>query len=180
MNRAFLIMLLATAAAAQEIDGVTVPATAQIAGQEVPLRGAALLRWKWLVKVYVAACWLPAGTTADQAMAATPKRFAFTYRRAFSAEDLIKATSGTITEGLDAAQQQALVAPLAAWNAGYRAVQSGDRIDIDHLADGTVVMAQNGAELVRVTDQAFATALSAIWLGKDTFDSGLRKRLLSE
>lgn len=162
--------------AASEIDGVVVPATATVDGQVLALRGADLLRWKWIVKIYVAACWLPAG--AVDPVVAAPKRLAFTYRREFSAADLIKATNSTIVAGLTEAEHVALAPSLARWNAGYPAVVAGDHLVIDHLTDGTAVLSVNGVELVRVTDPAFARALCAIWLGPKTFDTDLRAALI--
>ena len=162
--------------AAVEIDGVTVPATATVSGAEVPLRGAALLRWKWIVKVYVACAWLPTGATDP--CTATPARLGFTYRRGFTAQDLAKATSATIVAGRNKAEVAALQPSLVRWNAAYADVVAGDVLTIDHLPDGTAVMALNGVERLRLTDAAFAQALVAIWLGPHTFDTDLRDGML--
>ena len=45
---------------AQEVAGVRLPTVAEVGGQPLPLRGADLLRWKWVVKIYVAALYMPA------------------------------------------------------------------------------------------------------------------------
>ena len=167
--------VLVGAESPREIDDIPVPTTEVVEGQALPLRGADLLRWNWVVKIYVAACWLPLGTTDP--VTATPKRFAFTYRRAFRAEDLAKATAATIVAGHDEVVRTALATPLAAWNAAYRDVTAGDRLTVDHLSDGTAIMALNGTELVRLTDPTFAKALAAIWVGPHTFDEDLRTAL---
>lgn len=44
---------------ALEVAGVRLPTTARVGNQDLSLRGADLLRWKWVVKIYVAALYLP-------------------------------------------------------------------------------------------------------------------------
>ena len=175
--RILLLWCCALWALAVEIDGVTVPSSVLVDGVSVPLRGADLLRWKWVVKIYVAACWLPAGSVDP--LTATPARLGFTYRRGFSALDLAKATSATIVAGRSEAEVAALRPSLERWNAAYGEVVAGDLLTIDHLPGGIAVMTLNGQERLRLTDPAFAQALVAIWLGPSTFDADLRAGLLA-
>lgn len=174
--RILLLLLGWLSLSAADIDGVIVPATVTVAGQELPLRGADLLRWNWIVKIYVASAWLPVG--AADPLTATPARLGFTYRRSFTAEDLAKATRATIVAGRTEAEVAALQAPLERWNAAYTAVQEGDVLTIDHLPGGTAVLAINGQERLRLTDPGFAQALVGIWLGPATFDADLRDAML--
>ncbi len=160
---------------AQEVAGVRLPTVAEVGGQPLPLRGADLLRWKWVVKIYVAALYLP--TTAE-ALADGPKRIAFHYRRGFTAEQLAEATSKTIVRGLDPTVASALSTELTAFNGLYRAVKEGDVMTIDYQPGTGTTLGLNGTQLGTVPGASFARALFAIWLGDHAVDDDLKAALL--
>jgi hypothetical protein len=164
---------------AMEVSGVRVPPAAEVGGQPLELRGAGLLRWKLLVRIYVAAFYLPASVTAAQVLDEQPKRIAFHYQRGFSAEDLVAATNATITRGMDEATRTALQPHLDAFNALYPAVQEGDVMDIDYVPGVGTSLSLNGIQRGTVADPAFARALFAIWLGDKAVDDGLKRALLA-
>jgi hypothetical protein len=51
-------------------------------------------------------------------------------------------------------------------------------VDFDHLPGGILVMRLNGTEVGRVTDEAFARALFAIWIGKEPVKESVRDELI--
>jgi hypothetical protein len=172
------LLILALPVTAMEVAGVHVPPSVAVGTQALDLRGAALLRWKLLVRIYVAAFYLPASVTAAQALDEQPKRIAFHYQRGFSAEDLVAATNATITRGLDEATRTALQPHLDAFNALYPAVQEGDVMAIDYEPGVGTTLYLNGTRRGTVPGSAFARALFAIWLGDQAVDDGLKRALL--
>lgn len=165
-------------ASALEVSGVQVPASAQVGGRDLPLRGADLLRWKWVVKIYVAALYLPADLDHAQALTDGPRRIAFHYRRGFTAEQLVEATNTTIVRGLDAAAVTAIDPELKAFNALYRPVVEGDVMAIDYQPGVGTTMRLNEVVIGTVPGAAFARALFAIWVGDQAVDDDLKQALL--
>lgn len=163
---------------ALEVSGVRLPTTARVGEQDLALRGADLLRWKWFVKIYVAALYLPPQLARAQALDDGPRRIAFHYRRGFTAEQLVEATNGTINRGLDPLVAKAITPELTAFNALYREVKEGDIMVIDYQPALGTTMALNGAMLGTVQGTVFARALFAIWIGDQAVDEDLKQALL--
>ena len=164
--------------AAVEVAGVRLPATTEVGGQQLPLRGAELLRWKWIVKIYVAALYLPPHTTTTTALDDIPRCIAFHYRRGFTAAQLVEATNATITRGLTPEAAKAIQPELTAFNALYQAVKEGDVMAIDYVPERGTSMRLNGSLLGTVPGAAFARALFAIWIGDQAVDDDLKAALL--
>jgi Chalcone isomerase-like len=163
---------------ALEVSGVRLPTTARVGEQDLALRGADLLRWKWVVKIYVAALYLPPQLTRAQALDEGTRRIAFHYRRGFTAEQLVEATNGTITRGLDPAVATAIKPQLDAFNALYRPVKEGDVMAIDYQVGVGTTMRLNNVVIGTVPGADFARALFAIWLGDQAVDDDLKDALL--
>ena len=163
---------------AVEVSGVRVPTTARVGDQDLALRGADLLRWKWVVKIYVAALYLPPQVTGAQVLDDGPRRIAFHYRRGFTAEQLVEATNATITRGLAPAAVTAITPALTAFNALYRPVVEGDVMAIDYQPGVGTSMRMNDAVVGTVPGADFARALFAIWVGDQAVDDDLKDALL--
>ena len=161
---------------AREVEGRQIPDQAVLAGQTVPLRGADMLTWKWIVDLYVVALYVPGQATDCEAT--SPKRLRCEYARSFTREQMVEATNKTIGRGLTPEQVAALQPALTAWNALYPAPAKGDVVDFDHLPGGILVMQLNGTERGRVTDEAFARALFAIWIGNEPVKESVRDELI--
>ncbi len=163
---------------ALEVSGVRLPTTARVGEQDLTLRGADLLRWKWVVKIYVAALYLPPQLARTKVLDDGPRRIAFHYRRGFTAEQLVEATNGTITRGLDPLVAKAITPELTAFNALYRPVKEGDVMVIDYQPTIGTTLALNGVVVGTVPGAAFARALFAIWVGDQAVDDDLKEALL--
>lgn len=177
-----LIILLTSQVAAVETSGRTIPDAATIDKTDVPLRGADLLKYKWVISLYVAGLYLPKVTEATPAaaVAATPKRLLMHYARDIPREKMVEATDETIGNGLTPEQVTAIAASQKTWNALYPAPRENDVLTFDHLPGGTLIMTLNGKELGRLTDDAFAQALFAIWIGKKPVKESLRDTLIGK
>ena len=176
MSRILLFALLAVSLPAVEVDGVAVPDEAQIAGAPVPLRGAAMMTYKWVFDLYVAGLYI-AKDSADP-VATSPKRLRMDYVRDIPREKMVEATDETIGRGLTTEQATAIHATQQTWNALYPAPKKGEHLTFDHLVDGTLIMALDGKELGRVQDEAFARALFAIWIGTEPVKESVRDALI--
>lgn len=163
---------------ALEVSGVRLPTTARVGEQDLALRGADLLRWKWVVKIYVAALYLPPQVARAQVLDDGPRCIAFHYRRGFTAEQLVEATNATITRGLDPAAVTAITPALTAFNALYRPVKEGDVMAIDYQPGVGTTVRLNGVMIGTVPGADFARALFAIWVGDQAVDDDLKEALL--
>lgn len=174
----FMVIASFTPLPALEVSGVRLPTTARVGEEDLALRGADLLRWKWVVKIYVAALYLPSQLASAQALDDGPRRIAFHYCRAFTAEQLVEATNATITRGLDPTVATAITPELTAFNALYRPVKEGDVMAIDYQPGVGTTMRLNEVVIGTVPGAAFARALFAIWLGDQAVDDDLKEALL--
>ena len=144
----------------------------------LPRRGSGLLRWKWVVRLYHASLYLD--STAGDTVSASPKRLRMDYLHGFTRADMVSATEQTIGRNVDAATLLALQPTLAKWNALYPVITSGDCLEFDHLAGGTLVMRHNGTVLGTLDDEVFAQALFAIWIGANPVDQNLSEKLVNQ
>ena len=176
------VLFVTSQLAAVETSGRTIPDSATIGSTDVPLRGADLLKYKWVISLYVAGLYLPKATEATPAaaVAATPKRLLMHYARDIPREKMVEATDETIGNGLTPEQVTAVAANLKTWNALYPAPRENDVLTFDHLPGGTLIMTLNGKELGRLTDDVFAQALFAIWIGKQPVKESLRDTLIGK
>ena len=175
-----VLCLFASASSAVEVAGRVIADSAVINDTTLPLRGAQLLKYKWVISLYVAGLYLPPATLATPAaaLAATPKRFVMHYARDIPREKMVEATDDTIGNGLTPVQVSALAASLKIWNALYPAPHENDELTFDHLPGGMLIMSLNGKEVGRLTDEAFAQALFAIWIGNTPVKESLRDALI--
>lgn len=185
MTRYFIAGVLAAASSvlpALEVSGKIIPDSATVGATTVPLTGAALLKYKWVISLYVAGLYVPAGTaaTSTAAVAVSPKRLVMDYSRDIPREKMVEATDSTIGNGLTEAQRLALQPSLTAWNAMYPAPKENDVLTFDHLPGGLLIMSKNGTEIGRLTDEAFAQALFAIWIGEEPVKESLRDTLIGK
>ena len=164
-----------------EVAGVRLEAAAKVGEHTLTLRGADLLRWKWIVKIYVAALYVPANTKTTEILGEIPRRIEFHYRRGFTAEQLVEATNRTINRGRDAKAVAAIAAEVTAFNALYPAVVEGDVMAIEYLPGvGTAMRINNVARGTAVVGAEFSKALFAIWVGDNAVDEDLKAKLLGK
>ena len=74
-----LLLCQPSSGAARTIEDVSFQESVSIDNRQVPLRGAALLRWLKIFKVYVAALYLPENVPATEVLADIPKRLEISY-----------------------------------------------------------------------------------------------------
>jgi hypothetical protein len=180
---AAFVVLLALAfaplpARAMTVEGVTFASEVRADGTKMPLRNAALLRYLFVLKAYVAALYLPADVAPEQALADVPKRLEISYLVAIRGEDFDKGAAPVLRRNLSPAELERLQERLERLNAAYRDVQPGDRYALSYHPGRGTELSLNGTPLVTIEGADFAAAYFGVWLGREPIDAALKKSLL--
>ena len=166
-------------AAALTIEDVTFPDTISIEDQQIPLRGAALLRWLSIFKVYVAALYLPEMENTQDVLAEDiPKRLEISYLVSIDGPDFGKGAEAILERNLSADELDRLRARIDKLNAVYRKVKPGDRYALTYVPGKGTELSYNGRPLINIEGADFAAAYFAIWLGSDPIDQNMRNQLV--
>jgi hypothetical protein len=176
----FLFPFLVTPATAQTvtIENVVFADRVTIAGESVPLRNAALLRYLRFIKVYVAALYLPASIPGDDVLSDVPKRLEIAYLVAFSKDDFAKGAAPVLERNLTATELAAVQERIDRLNAAYQDVQPGDRYALTYAPGEGTELTLNGAPLITIEGADFAAAYFGVWLGREPIDDKLKRDLL--
>lgn len=178
---AALLLLLPSAQAWADVTvGETrFSAQASAQGEPLQLRGAALYRWKWVVKVYAAAFYLPPGAGRFDPAEDLPRRLEFSYLVGISGPDFGAAADKLLAQGLSAEALAPLRERLDRLSAAYVDVKPGDRYALSYLPGAGTELTLNGRRLALIEGADFARVYFSIWLGARPLDEPLRDRLLA-
>lgn len=168
----------AAPAAGATLEGERFAKTVRLDDTPLRLYDLALMRYRWVFKVYVAALYLEEGVPAARVLEDVPKRLEIAYFRGFEAAQFRRATVEGIRRNVDAAAFARLEPAIEALNALYRDVQPGDRYAIEYAPGAGTALLLNGEPLGRVEGAAMARAVFSIWLGDEPFDADLKAALL--
>ena len=171
-------LLLASPAAGAEIEGVRFAEARRVEGFDLQLHGVGLLRYRFVVKAYVAALYLGEGSSARDVLADSPRRLEIEYFWPIAAADFARATREGIGRTRDAAAFAALRDRIERLNDSYRDVERGDRYALTYLPGFGTELAKNGERLCVIEGADFAAAIFAIWLGPAPLDRSLKSQLL--
>jgi hypothetical protein len=176
------VLLLACPAGARtglEVEGVAFAPSVQVDGQRLVLNNAGLLRYRLVIKAYVAALYLGAGVAPGDALGDVAKRLEAEYFWAIAGRDFGPATVEGMRRNVDAATLEALRLRLAQFAALFVDVQPGDRYALTYLPGVGTELSLNGRALGTIPGADFAAALFAIWLGPQPLDGDLKRALLA-
>lgn len=162
----------------EAVEGVSFPVALRAQGETLELAGAGLLRWKYVVKAYVAALYLGGGARPEDVLGDVPKRLEIEYFHGIEAEDFAKVTLDRVRLNVSAAEFERLQPGLRALNALYRDVSPGDRYALTYVPGAGTELSLNGIALGAVPGADVARALFAIWLGEVPVDEPLKQALL--
>jgi len=168
-------------ARALEIQGVVVPPTAQVSGQNLVLNGAGLRTFSLLlvpIKIYVAAFYAPAPLRLEAAVLASPgpMQFSFTFLRAVGASDVAKAWSSQFANSVTytypgyAKDRDAFVGM-------FGSLQQGGVQMVQFVGTDTLVYDQ-GTLKGTIAGRDFQKAFLSLWFGSDPVASDLKSSLL--
>jgi Chalcone isomerase-like len=178
------ITLLAAGAQAAEVEGVKLPETISMAGQNLVLNGAGV-RTRAIFKVYVAALYLPkkATTSKDVIGQKGPKRMALTMMRDLTSSEFGQALLKGIKENAPPAeiQRQGIsLVQLGQMFGTMAGLKKGDVVNVDSIPGKGMLVSVNGKSVGEITDEDFYSALLKIWFGDKPVDSSLKPLLLGE
>lgn len=174
-----LVLLLAPAPRAAEIEGVTFAESVSVDGERLTLQGTALMRYMVFIRAYVGAFYLKNGITAENALAGNVKRqLVLHYFHGISAEDFAEATRVMIEKNVTAENFKNLKPKIESFNRLYRDVEPGDVYTATYVPGTGTSLALNGNRLGVITGADFSEAFFSIWLGETPIDEDFRDRML--
>lgn len=183
--RCFLAALLAGmlvaapgAVFAKEIEGVRFADETKAGGVTLRLNDVGLMRYRYVIKAYVAALYLGEGARPADVLADAPKRLEIEYFYAIQATGFANATNEGIARNVAPDVVDRLRPRIERLNALYRDVKPGDRYALTYLPGVGTELALNGAALGTIEGADFAAAVFAIWLGPQALDASLKAQLL--
>lgn len=182
---AFLLMagLVAGSAGAAEIEGVRFAERLSLPDTELRLQGVGLLRYRVIIKAYVAAFYLPESfdgeATPEAVLGDLPRRLEIEYFWALPARAFAEATTKGIGRNSEPASLERLRERIERFNRFYEDVEPGDRYALTYLPGVGTELSRNGRPLGTVEGADFSSALFAIWLGDEALDASLRSQLLA-
>jgi hypothetical protein len=163
-----------------EIEGVRFPDQLQMGEAQLRLRGAGLLRYRTIIKAYVAALYLDEGTRSEEILGENARRLEIEYFWSIPADQFAKATIDGMSRNVDTMTLESLKARIVAFNEFYEDVKSGDRYSITYVPGRGTELALNGEAKGSIEGADFAAALFAIWFGPNPLDEKLRRELLAQ
>jgi long-chain acyl-CoA synthetase len=185
MNKILVALSLFAAslnADAAEVGGVKVEDKATVGGRELVLNGAGM-RTRIVIKVYIAALYLPEKVTTAQAALAKdePRRMSMLLQRTVNYEQLLEAMRAGLADNNSQAELDALKQEINEFIKIFASVgeaKAGQVITIDYMPETGTRVALDGAAKGTVAGQAFNRALMKVWLGDNPVQESLKKALL--
>lgn len=158
------VLLVARVAPAAELDGVTIPDTAEVGGQTIPLNGVGLRKAYVFAKVYVAGMYLQTKTHDAKTATDTDER------KRISMHFVRRLTHQEMNEGM--ANGFAITAPnsLTKEKAQLESffnkpLEEGDICNLDYVPGTGTTVTINGKSEGTIEGADFMRALWGIWLG---------------
>ena len=176
-----LAALVAQPVRAAEIEGVTFSDTIRVAKDptySLNIYGLGLLRYRIVFRGYVAALYLPDGSSGNQALSNLPRRLELSYFWSIAGQDFALAAEQLLAKQLTPPELTALRPRINSLHQAYVDVEPGDRYALTYIPDVGTELRLNGERLATVPGQDFAKAYFSMWLGENPLDQGLREDLL--
>lgn len=177
------VVFLSVSAGAARIEGVQFSDTLTAGDTPLRLHATGLLRYRVLIKGYVAALYLPESFDEDvtpaTVLADVPRRLEIEYFWAIPAEGFAQATVEGIAQNTDRETFDGLRDRIEQLNAMYEDVEPGDRYALTYVPGVGTELSRNGRRLGMIEGADFSSALFSIWLGERALDDSLRRQLLA-
>lgn len=170
---------LSPALRAAEIEGVEFADRYEWNDTPLILNGVGLLRYRVLIKGYVAALYLGERVEPDRVLDAVPRRLEIEYFWSISADAFSEAMREGVARNVDAQTFERLREPMRRLGALYEDVEPGDRYALTYIPGIGTELALNGEPRGVVEGDQFSAALFSIWVGERALDASLRQSLLA-
>ncbi len=175
---ALAALTIARPALAKDIEGVRFADEVRAGTVAMRLHDVGLLRYRYVIKAYVAALYLGDGARANDVLADVPKRLEIEYFYTIKADGFANATNEGIAANVSTDTVAKLRARIDKLNTLYRDVKPGDRYALTYVPGVGTELALNGSPLGTIEGADFGAAVFAIWLGPKALDASLKTQLL--
>lgn len=175
-----LIVLVPVSASALTVQGVTFAESFRAGDTVLILHNAALLRYRKVIKAYVAAIYLPEGVRPENALDDVPKRLEISYLVSINGPDFGKGAEPVLRRNQTPEELARLRGRVDRLNALYRDVKPGDRYALTYLPGRGTELTLNGVPLTVIEGADFARAYFGIWLGRMPIDAKLKNNLFKD
>jgi hypothetical protein len=165
---------------ATTIEGVTFTERHQLENTTLLLSNVGLLRYRIVIKAYVAALYLGESVRPDAVLSDVPKRLELHYFWGIAGPDFGKAAEKILADNVSAEALPPLRSRLERLHTLYENVKPGDRYSLTYIPGRGTELALNGTPKGVIEGADFAAAYFAIWLGQHPLDRSLRDQLLRE
>jgi chalcone isomerase-like protein len=165
-------------AEAKEIEGVRFADVIDVGAATLHLNDVGLMRYRYVIKAYVAALYLGDGAQPTDVLADAAKRLEIEYFYAIQATGFVNATNEGIGANVPPETFARLRPQIDRLNLLYRDVKPGDRYALTYVPGVGTALALNGVTLGTIEGADFAAAVFAIWLGPKAIDASLKTQLL--
>ena len=176
--------VLANAGLALEVQGVQLEDTAKVSGVELRLNGAGARSAGPGKEVYIAGLYLPARTqNAEKAIASKQaKRLEMVFTRDVKIAVLNAAFRDGISLNATGAELERLSPSIGKLEQMMKTApdaKTGDRLVLDFLPDGSVVLNYKGQDLDTIAGPDIGPAMLRIWLGEVPVSDDLKNAMLA-
>ena len=176
--------VLANAGLALEVQGVQLEDTAKVSGVELRLNGAGARSAGPGKEVYIAGLYLPARTqNAEKAIASKQaKRLEMVFTRDVKIAVLNAAFRDGISLNATGAELERLSPSIGKLEQMMKTAPDakvGDRLVLDFLPDGSVVLNYKGHDLDTIAGPDIGPAMLRIWLGEVPVSDDLKNAMLA-
>ncbi|MDO6620992.1 MULTISPECIES: chalcone isomerase family protein [unclassified Shewanella] len=175
-----LMFVCASASAAVDISGVSVPENVTLNNSTMVLNGAGV-RSKFFIDLYVGSLFTTSTSTQAQQVIDSDSPTAI---RLNITSDMITSEKmiDALNEGFDRATN-GKTEPIAASiesliNSFSDPIKSGDQFTLMSVPGEGVISYKNGQQLAVTPGEDFRKAVLSVWLGKKPTDKGLKKSML--
>ena len=174
-----LLLAAPSEASSRTVSDITFAERVQVSDVKLELCSAALLRWKRIVKAYVAGLYLRSCADLSRPLSDVPRRLELSYLRGFDGPRFARAADTVLARTFSKAELSPLRERIDRLHVAYRRVETGDRYALTYVPGVGTELALNGERLALAPGADFAAAYFAIWLGPDPADARLRDELLA-
>jgi hypothetical protein len=139
------------------------------------LHGIGLLKWKYLVNVYLVGLYKPGKVPVEHVLEDIPKRLEYYFFVDMKASDFQDTGFQLMARNVGEEKARRLTGELAALNKLYQDVKAGQRYTLTYRPGKGVEMALDDEVLGAVQGAEFAAAYFSIWLGPDPVSKSLQE-----
>jgi hypothetical protein len=149
--------------------------TLTVGTEKLSLHGIGLLKWKFLVNVYLVGLYKPVEVPVDQVLQNVPKCLDFYFFVDMQASDFQDTGLQLMAQNVGEEKARSLMQELEEFNSFYRDVKAGQRYVFTYVPGGGLEMALEGEVLGKVASDEFAAAYLSIWLGPNPVSKSLQE-----